>query len=177
MPGPVPPPPPSRWQLFLDSKTSPQRLLVALAGMVTAVVAIAAAVVTLTGWFAADGDRPGRSSPPPGSVVESGTAQADDLVRRLLAADHGDPIALDLTVLALQGATIESHLALWYNCEPGAVVGDGACNKVRLEFPSDTQPPRTKPLGWRFRGRYRVDVRNGVDYGTDLDISFDDIAA
>ena len=32
------------------------------------------------------------------------------------------------------------------------------------------------PLGWRFGSTYRVTVRNGSGYGTDLDLSFDDIS-
>jgi hypothetical protein len=180
----------STWQRFLQQRTVPQRLLLAVAGIVGAVAAIAAAVVAVGSWVGGDDDGDDRGGGGDGSqeqvveaseldgvTVESGTDDADELVRFLVAADGGDPVALDLTVLANGDEPITSHLALWYNCEPGAIVGDGACNKVRLAFPADNQPPQTRPLGWRFASTYRITVSAGVDYGQDLDLSFDDISA
>lgn len=176
-------PPKSTWQRFLEQKTTPQRLLLALAGIVTAVVAIGAGVVTLWAWIDAPDDRSDIGSEDVVEAselrdrdIESGTDDADELVQYLVSVAGGDPVALDLTVRAHGEDTIGSHLALWYNCEEGAVIGDGACNKVRLEFPADAPPPLTRPLGWRFAATYRVTIRTGVDYGQDLDISFDDIS-
>lgn len=169
----------STWERFLDQKTTPQRLLLAVAAIVAAVGLLGALAVTI-------GDRLGGDDPDGtevvevgelnGEVIEQGTASADDFVRHLVSVAGGAPVQLDLTVRAPETeSAIGSHLPLWYNCDDGAVVGDGACNLVRLEFPTDTPPAVTNPLGWRFQGRYRVTIRNGVDFGTDLDLSFDDI--
>ena len=185
------PTPPGRlkrwWQKLLDQKMTGHRLLLVIGGIAGAVVSIGTVVITLAGWFGGDdgggagagaggGERVRSATAFAGHVVESGTDEGDDLVRFLLAASGGDPLGLDFTVRAPDGFVISSHLVLWYNCAPGAVVGSGACNRVRLEFPSDIPVQTLNPLGWRFRGTYRVTIRTGVDYGTDLDISFDDIS-
>ena len=90
-----------------------------------------------------------------GKVIRSGTDEGDDFVRFLIANDGGAPVALDLTVLTPEGFDGGPDLPLWYNCAPGAVVGSGACNRVRLEFPSDIPVATSNPAGWRFRSTYR----------------------
>jgi hypothetical protein len=157
-----------------------QQVVVAAGAVAGAIVSIGTLVIIVAGWLGGgdddgDGEKVRTAAGLP-QVVESGTGDGDDFVRFLLANDGRDPVALDLTVRVADGSLIDPYLPLWYNCAPGAVVGSGACNLVRLEFPSDTPVLTTNPSGWRFRGTYRVMVRNGVDYGTDLDISFDDIS-
>jgi hypothetical protein len=176
-----PPAKSSPWEGFLAKKTPWQRWLLAIGGVAGAVVSIGTVVITLAGWLGGSDDGGGdervRSAAAfAGRTIESGTDEGDDLVRLLVAADGGEPVALDLTVLSPEGRPIDPYLPLWYNCAPGAVVGSGVCNLVRLEFPGDIPVQTLNPLGWRFQGNYRVTVRNGHGYGTDLDISFDDIS-
>jgi hypothetical protein len=172
----------SWWKGYVDETSRAQKVVIAVGSIATAVVAIGTAVVSLAGWFGGDdgegggGERVRPATAFDGRVIESGTDDGDDLVRFLIAASGGEPVELNLTVLAPGGVAPDPYLPLWYNCAPGAVVGSGACNRVRLEFGSDTPVLTRNPVGWRFRGTYRVLVRNGVDYGTDLDIGFDDIS-
>ncbi len=181
----TPPASPSRREKFLAEATRTQKIFAVVGTVAGAIVAVGTIVITLAGWFGGGDDGGGgdgateqvRSATAfEGRRIESGTDEGDDFVRFLIGASGGEPVELDLTVLAPEESGSGPYLPLWYNCRPGAVVGSGACNRVRLESASDTPVLTRNPDGWRFRGTYRVLVRNGEDYGTDLDIDFDDIA-
>jgi hypothetical protein len=142
--------------------------------MAAAIGVIGGAAVWIGGWL--DGSSAAeRLIAADGDVIESGTAEGDSFVRFLLEHAGADPVELNVDVRAPEGwQETAPNMVLWYQCDPGEIVGDGACLRVRLELPGDS-PVLTKPLGWRFRGTYRIAVRTGAGFGTDMDIVFDDI--
>ena len=177
-PKPAPSPrTPGAWQRFLDQKTVPQRLLVALAGVVTSLTLIAGAVYA-AGRALRDGDetaRPSSQEAPNGrTVVQQQSPDADQFVRDLVAAarDSGT-IRLDHLVYEQSGRVIftDSDLRLVYNCRPAM-----GCNMARLQFPNGLENrPRVveDDKAAVFLGQYGVTLGRGAEFGDDaLDIAF-----
>ena len=164
----------SRWQRFLDGKTVPQKLIVAIGALAAASIAIGTIVVAAINWldngdrerptaaidsgvFVGDGDEP--------FVLHSGTPDADRFVQfGIAAARRGDPFELNVQIpeaLFDNG----SHVRLFYACDDSGVIGDGPCSFVRLEQGSTT-PIELDPVGWWLRGCYLL-VQDGAGYQAD----------
>lgn len=179
---------PSAWQRFLEQKTTPQRLLVAVAAIVTSLTAVGGAVYGLT-QVLGDSDPPattttstastastaGTGGTPAGmTVVRQQSPEADQLVRDLVAAARGSgTIRLHHMVFEQAGRVIftDSDLRLIYNCGSA-----GGCDLVRLQFPRGLENrPRVVEDGEaaEFKGQYSVQLTRGVDFGDEtLDIAF-----
>lgn len=161
------------WQRFLDQKTVPQRLLVALAAVVTSVAVISGGVYAVVRAVGDSG-----SSDAPGSalrdrtVVRQQSFEADAFVHDLVEATRQPgTIRLNHVVYEQPGRPIftDSDLRLVYNCRKG-------CDTVRLQFPNGLENrPRAVEDGAaaEFLGQYQVKLTRGVDFGDDaLDIAF-----
>lgn len=168
------------WQRFLDQKTAPQRLLIAVAGIVAALVTIGGGVYAASTLIGGDGDRVGGAgdgAAVAGKRIEQGTDDADDLIRRLLAAD-GARVKLARQIAAPAGEVPFAHgdIRLHYNCK-GRPVGSDNCNVVRLAVPNDHPPQIVDKTVAYFNGTYAISVDpRGAVYGTDFDVAFDDLA-
>jgi hypothetical protein len=160
------------WHRFLDGKTVPQKLIVAIGALAGASIAIGTIVVTAINWLD-NGDRDrrttatdvgvfaGESGDEP-FVMHSGTTDADRFVQfGIAAARRGDPFDLNVQIpeaLFDNG----SHLRLFYACDDSGVVGNGPCSFVRLEQGTST-PIALDPVGWWLRGCYLL-VQDGAGY-------------
>lgn len=165
------------WERFLDQRTVPQRLLIALAGIVTALGVVGGGLYTFAGLFG--GSSANDATPiAVGERVEQGSPEADTFVRKLLTA-AGERLELDSIVQAPaefppEGLPPEgvlySYLPLFYNCQ-GKPAGHDNCNSAELEF-GDVDPPATirSPLGVHFKGTYAIRIREGTIFGTNLKI-------
>lgn len=181
---------PSGWQRFLNQKTAPQRLLVAVAAIATSLTAIGGAIYALTrvvggsdppaqvsttgGTDATTTTRPPSSAPSGRTVVRQQSPEADQLVRDLVAAAGSTRmIRLDHLIYEQAGRVIftDSDLRLVYNC--GSALG---CDLVRLQFPRGLENrPRVVEDGQaaEFLGQYTVQLTRGIDFGDEsLDIAF-----
>ncbi|MGH3775922.1 MAG: hypothetical protein ACRDRR_09335 [Pseudonocardiaceae bacterium] len=168
----------SAWERFLDQRTVPQRFLIALAGIVTALGVVGGGVYAFAGWFGDPSQPKDGTQIAAGGRVEQGSPEADAFVRRLLAAG-GQRLELDTIVrvpaefppggLPPEGR-IYSFVPLFYNCQ-GKLPGHDNCNSAELAF-GDVDPPVTvrSPLGVHFKGMYAVRITEGTVFGTDLQI-------
>jgi hypothetical protein len=168
----TPKPKKSRWQRFLDGKTVPQKLIVAIGALAAASIAIGTIVIAAINWLD-DGDRDGYTAATDSAgfadgdgdepfVLHSGTPDADRFVQfGIAAARQGDPFELNVQIpeaLFDNG----SHLRLFYACDDSGVIGDGPCSFVRLEQGRST-PIALDPVGWWLRGCYLL-VQDGAGY-------------
>ena len=171
-----PKPKKSWWQRFLDGKTVPQKLIVAIGALAAASIAIGTIVVAAINWLDNDdrevrttatdsGVFAGDSGDDEPFVLHSGTPDADRFVQfGIAAARRGDPFELNVQIpeaLFDNG----SHLRLFYACDDSGVIGDGPCSFVRLEQGSST-PIALDPVGWWLRGCYML-VQDGAGYQAD----------
>ena len=189
----APPPEAGIWQRFLDQKTAPQRLLVALAAVVTSVAIVAGGVYTVlrlgddsdpassttsstTGSTAPTATRLGTSSStrPGSTVVRQQSPEADRFVHDLVEAASGPgTIRLNHIVYEQGGRVIftDSDMRLVYNCIP-----QRGCDTVRLQFPNGLENrARVVEDGTaaEYLGQYNVMLTRGVEFGDDaLDIAF-----
>ncbi|MGH3872423.1 MAG: hypothetical protein ACRDSR_13100 [Pseudonocardiaceae bacterium] len=173
----------SAWERFLDQKTVPQRFLIALAGIVTAIGVVGGGIYVFAGWFE-DSDQLNDDTPiVAGGRVAQGSPEADVFVRGLLKAS-GQRLELDTIVQAPAGfpsgglppeGRIYSYLPLFYNCQ-GKPPGNDNCNSAELEF-GDVDPPVTvsRPLGVHFKGTYAIRISGGTIFGSNLEIVILDV--
>lgn len=166
------------WERFLDQRTGPQRFLIALAGIVTALGIVGAGFYTFVDWVGDRSSATDRASTVAGGRIEQGSPEADTFVRKLLEA-QGQRLELDVVVdapaeyppggLPPEGV-IYAGVPLFYNCQ-GKPPGNDNCNSAGLEF-GDVHPPPTvrSPLGVHFRGTYAIRIREGTIFGTNLAI-------
>jgi hypothetical protein len=168
-----PKPKKSWWQRFLDGKTVPQKLIVAIGALAAASIAIGTIVVAAINWLD-DGARDGHTAASDSGgfvgdgdgdepfVLHSGTLDADRFVQfGIAAARRGDPFELDVQIpeaLFDNG----SHVRLFYACDDSGVIGDGPCSFVRLEQRRST-PIALDPVGWWLRGCYTL-VQDGAGF-------------
>ena len=172
----TPEPKKSRWQRFLDGKTTPQKLIVAIGALAAASIAVGTIVVAAINWLdIGGGDRrttatdsgefAGESGDDEPFVLHSGTPDAGRFVQfGIAAARQGDPFELNVQIpeaLFDNG----SHLRLFYACDDSGVIGDGPCSFVRLEQGTST-PIALDPVGWWLRGCYLL-VQDGAGYQAD----------
>jgi hypothetical protein len=163
------------WRRFLDQATSVQKLLIALGGIATAVLAIGALVVAVGNLV--DDDDTDRSKPVgvgaladlDGTTIRSKTAEADELIAGLLAvaASESKTVHLGLKVLAdaSQPALDSADIKVYFNCSPGP------CSRARLQFPRN-EGVETNPLGFDLTGTWEVRLARGIDFqSTELDIT------
>lgn len=163
------------WRRFLDQATSLQKLLIALGGIATAILAIGALVIAV-GNLVDDSDDTERSRSGgagalgdlDGTTVHSDTAEADALIAGLLSVAAGDTrtVHLDVKVLAdaSQPALDSADIWVYFNCSPGP------CSKARLQFPRN-EAVETNPLGLDLTGSWEVRLARGVDFQSkELDI-------
>ncbi len=168
------------WQRFLDQKTAAQRLLIAVAGIVAALVTIGGGIYAASTLVGDDGDRDGGAgdgATVAGERIEQGTDGADELIRRLLAA-AGGRVKLDRRISAPAGEVpfTDGDIRLHYNCK-GRPAGTDNCNVVRLQVPSDPPPQIIDKTVAYFNGTYAISLApGGAVYGTDFDVAFDDLA-
>lgn len=154
---------PSSWQLFLDGKTTWQRLLIALGAIAGALVAIGGLVA---GIGALAGGKTAVSSTPKTvageeTVVMNQSKDADAFVRFLLGTD-GSPVQLNHKVIAPDAG---SHVRLEYDCAKRT-----GCSFTRLEAGTFI-PDRIEGGVW-YSGCFSV-VREGAGYAADhLDLEF-----
>ena len=168
-----PKPAKSWWQRFLDGKTVPQKLIVAIGALAAASIAIGTILVAAINWLD-DDDPDGRTAATESGVfagdsgddepfvLHSGTPDAGRFVEfGIAAAERGDPFELNVQIpeaLFDNG----SHLRLFYACDDTGVIGDGTCSFVRLEQGTST-PIGLDPVGWWLRGCYML-VQDGAGY-------------
>jgi hypothetical protein len=151
---------------MLGNRTGPQRLLLELGALATAVLAIGAlvmAVITVVGRLGDDDDDDGgtgRSGVARAAErIEPRTTEADEFVGWLL--DHEDSVVqLDHEVV---GELTAADARLLYACSAG-----GVCASTRIQD-ADVVGTETDD-GWWFQGCFAV-ARDGRGYGVEpLDI-------
>jgi len=142
----------SLWTRFAAQETSLQKVLIALAAMVTALATIVGAgvgIVQLVGRMTDNGssstsdDLTSRKGQ---ILVEQGSAEADDLVRAFVES-RGDRTELDVMVLGQARDTDPQWiLHLWYNCqglETGQSPGEDRCDEAAFVFDDQNPSPPT----------------------------------
>lgn len=156
-----------------DPRTVPQRFLIALAGIVTALGVVGGGVYAFAGRFG-DPSQPKDGTPiVAGGRVEQGSPEADAFVRGLLAAGgqrRGSTRSsrrrqsFHREGLPSEGR-IYSFLPLFYNCQ-GKLPGYDNCNSAKLMF-GDVDPSVTvrSPLGVHFKGMYAIRITEGHNGG------------
>jgi hypothetical protein len=168
---PTPDPAPTNgWNRFLEQKTAPQRFLLAVAAIATALAAIGGIGYTVVRWVA---DRAGGGVATSSGRVAQGSPEADALIKDLLSA-NGRRTELDVIVedrLERKSDPIYAFVNLWYDCK-GQPAGRDTCSEATLEFGDVKNIPVTvrDPLGVHFRGTFAISVRQGTVFGTDLKI-------
>ena len=108
------------WARFAAQETTAQKVLLAIAALMTAVATIVGAgfalVQWLSPWFAGDGQADDLTVKAGQVLVEQGSDAADDLV---LAFADSDGERIDLNVMVVAGVGQENpqwQFYLWYNC-------------------------------------------------------------
>jgi hypothetical protein len=151
----------SLWSRFAAQETSAQKVLIAIAALVTAVATIVGAGAALVRWLGpttgeADETR-GLASRDGQVVVEQGSDEADDLVRAFIDS-KGDRMELNVMVVAQHGVADPQWLFhLWYNCSGlgrGEPPGADRCDDAAFVFddqnpspPSYDNPSRVELVG------------------------------
>jgi hypothetical protein len=150
------------WARFAAQETGPQKVLFAVAAIITALATIVGAGV---GIFQLVGQMTGNGSSSAGDLttrkgqilVEQGSPEADDLVRDFVES-HGDRIELNAMVLGQAGdADPQWIFHLWYNCQglgPDQSPGEDRCDRAAFIFddqnpspPSYDRPDRVELTG------------------------------
>ncbi len=160
---------------FLDQATTAQKLLLAVGGIATAILAIGALVLAVGDRLDNDddsADSPSGGLPSlvslDGETIESRTEEGDALITGLLAVAEREPRTVHLGVKVLaddsQPALNSADIWVYFNCSPGS------CGKARLQFPRNDAVV-TNPLGFDLTGWWEVALARGVDYqSAELDI-------
>ena len=175
---------PSLAHRLLDQKTVWQRALIAVTAVATAVTAVAGVVALLLPLFRPAPDTAAPSTPGPApavtrvdgavpvgdtltpagvTVVRTQTAEADALVRSLIATAGRAPVLLDHQIMGKPGP---ANVTLYYGCG-----STGSCSMTRIEVAAlEGMAVLTGDTGVWLRGCFAVTL-DGNGYGVEhLDI-------
>ncbi len=175
---------PSLAHRLLDQKTVWQRALIAVTAVATAVTAVAGVVALLLPLFRPAPDTAAPSTPGPApavtrvdsavpaggaltpasvTVVRTQTAEADALVRSLIATAGRAPVLLDHQIMGKPGP---ANVTLYYGCG-----STGSCSMTRIEVADlEGMAVLTGNTGVWLRGCFAVTL-DGNGYGVEhLDI-------
>jgi hypothetical protein len=181
------PPPEKRPSLahrVFDEKAIWQKVLIAIGSVATAITAVAGVVVLILPLFRPAPEAGASVTPapvpaasrsesavPPGGAVTSGgvtviqtqSAEADELVKNLIATAGRAPVVLDHQIMGKPGP---ANVTLYYGC--GA---NGACSMTRIEVAAlEGMAVLTGDTGVWLRGCFSVTL-DGFGYAADhLDI-------
>lgn len=164
------------WARFAAQETTAQKVLLAVAAMVTAVATIVGAGFALVQWLSPRFDTGGQMGDltvrKDQVLVEQGSEEADTLVRDFVDSE-GERLEINVMVVAGEGQeNPQWQFHLWYNCsglESDEPPGEDACDRALFTFDDQSpSPPRyDNPSRVEMVGMWANNRVSGLRYGAE----------